>query len=48
MMLRYFAVAHLQYVLHLEHRVDFQKGQMLLASVKSKGSMIEWVAMWFE
>ncbi len=48
MMLLGFAAAHLQDVLLLEHRFDFQKGDMLLPSMKSEGSMIEWEAKWLE
>ncbi len=44
MVLLCFAGAHLQDVLLLEHRFYFQKGQVLLVSVKSEGSMIEWKA----
>ncbi len=48
MMLLCFAGVHLQDVLLLEHRFDFQKGLVLLVSVKSKGSMIELEAKWLE
>ncbi len=48
MMLLCFAGAHLQDVLLLEHRFHSQKGQVLLASVKSEGSMIELEAKWLE
>ncbi len=44
MMLHCFAGANLQDVLLLEHGCDFQKGQVLLVSVKSEESMIEWEA----
>ncbi len=43
-MLLCFAGAHLQDVLLPDRRFDFQKGQVLLMSVKSEGSMIEWEA----
>ncbi len=39
-----FAGAHLQDVLLLDHRFHSSQGQVLLASVKSEGSMIEWEA----
>ncbi len=48
MMLLCFAGAHLQDVLLLEHRFDCYKGEVLLVSVKSEGSMIEWEAKWLE
>ncbi len=48
MMLPCFAGAHLQDVLLLEHRFDCIEGQVLLVSVKSEGSMIEWKAKWLE
>ncbi len=48
MMLLCFVGAHLQDVLLLEHRFDFEKGQVLLVSIKSEGSMIEWEAKWLE
>ncbi len=44
MILLCFAGAHLQDVLLLEHRFDLQKGQVLLVSMKSERSMIEWEA----
>jgi hypothetical protein len=48
MMLLCFAEAHLQDVLHLDRRFDFEKGKVLLVSVKSDGSMMEWEAKWLE
>ncbi len=42
MMLLGFVGGHLQDVLLLEHRFDFEKGEVLLVSIKSEGSMIEW------
>ena len=43
-----FVVEHRQDILLLQHRFDFQKGKVLLVSVKSEGSMIEWEAKWLE
>ncbi len=48
MLLLCFAGAHLQNVLLLDRRFDFQKGLVLLVSVKSEGSMIELQANWLE
>ncbi len=48
MMLLCFAGVHLQDVLLLEHRLHSSQGEVLLVSVKSEGSMIEWEAKWFE
>ncbi len=48
MMLLCCAGAHLQDVLLLQHRFDFEKGPILLVSVKSEGSIIEWEAKWLE
>ncbi len=42
MMLLCFAEAHLKDVLLLGRRFHFHKGKVLLVSVKSEGSMIEW------
>ncbi len=42
MMLLCFDGAHLQDVLLLEHRFDFQQGQVLLVSMKSGGLIVEW------
>ncbi len=44
MMLLCFAGAHLQDVLLLDRRFYWIEGQVLLVSVKSEGSMIEWKA----
>ncbi len=48
MMLPCFGGVHLQDVLLLQHRFHCKKGQVLLVSVKSEGSMIEWEAKWLE
>jgi hypothetical protein len=48
MVLLCFAGSHLQDVLLLHHRFDFQKGQVLLVSVKSEGSVIELEPKWLE
>ncbi len=48
MMLLCCAGAHLQDVLLLGHGFDLKKGQVLLVSVKSEGSMVEWEAKWLE
>ncbi len=48
MMLLCFVGGHWQDVLLLEHRFDWQKGQVLLVSVKSEGSMIELETKWLE
>ena len=48
MMLLCFVGAHLQDDLLLEHQFDWQKGQVLLVSVKSEGSMIELEEKWLE
>ncbi len=48
MMLLCFAGAHLQDVLLLDGRLHCIEGQVLLVSVKSEGSMIEWKAKWLE
>jgi hypothetical protein len=48
MVLLCFVGAHLQDVLLLEHRSYYYKGSVLLVSVKSEGSMIEWEAKWLE
>ncbi len=42
------AGVHLQDVLLLEHRFGCTQGEVLLMSVKSEGSMIEWEAKWLE
>ncbi len=44
MMLLCFSGAHLQNVLLLDRRFDCIEGQVLLVSMKSEGSMIEWEA----
>ncbi len=43
-----FSGAHLQDVLLLDHRFDCCEGEVLLVSVKSEGSTIEWEAKWLE
>ncbi len=48
MMLLCFAEAHFQDVLLLYRRFYCYKGEVLLASVKSEESMIEWEAKWLE
>ncbi len=48
MMLLCFVGAHLQDVLLLDHRFDCHQGEVLLVSVNSEGSMIEWEAKWLE
>ncbi len=48
MVLLCFAGAHLQDVLLLDCRFDYYKGNVLLVSVKSEGSMIEWEPTWFQ
>ncbi len=48
MILLCFAGAHLQDVLLLEHRFDSIPGEVLLVSVKSEGSVIQWKAKWLE
>jgi hypothetical protein len=48
MILLCFSGAHLQDVLLLDRRFDFQKVEVLLVSVKSEGSMIKWEAKWLE
>ncbi len=48
MMLLCFGGAHLQDVLLLDHRCDFQKGEVWLVPVKSEGSMIEREGKWLE
>ncbi len=48
MMLLGFAGVHLQDVLLLGRRFYCIEGEVLLMSVKSDGSMIEWEAKWLE
>ncbi len=48
MMLLCFAGAHLQNVLLLEHRFHSIQGEVLLVSVKSEESIIEWESKWLE
>ncbi len=43
-----FAGAHLQNVLLLDRRFHSSQGEVLLVSVKSEGSMIEWEAKWLQ
>jgi hypothetical protein len=47
-MLLCFAGAHLRDVLLLDRQFDCQKGQVLLVSVKSEGSLIDWKSKWLE
>ncbi len=48
MILPCFVGAHLPDVLLLEHRFDSIQGKVLLVSVKSEGSVIQWKAKWLE
>ncbi len=48
MMLPDFGGAHLQDVLLLEYQFDSSQDPVLLVSVKSEGSMIQWEAKLFE